>query len=475
MCGKEGFVYAWHYDGTPVLDSSVFFSIYPAEVWSSPALGDINNDGFIELAFAARRSTNNLYILNHYGQIMPGWPKSLPGGVLGSVVFADIDLDGDLEIFVWTLNADVYAFDHIGNGLYSPSGLLKDLPGSGFGTLAIGDIDRDGNPEMICCGGSGSDSLYVWRSDGSYMVPFPIYIQTGNLKYSVVLGNVLGDDRLEIAFYADNTELVYLVNADGNIVWSKYLGALADVEGSPILCDINCDGKSEVICGHQAGFVVLDSLGNICNAMIDTVHDAKLPAVISQSSNSVRMILVGSTDWHIYAYSFDQPYTPGFPIRLGNRLESAPAVFDIDGDGYLELMLGSNEYKFYCFDLDYDRFHWPKFRYDPFNSGNSNSDFYPAISDNAIVIGPPSIFVKALPNIFKERTLLTYRRPGGQVSRLKIYNVAGQLVRDFEVQCSGELIWDGLDSRNMVLPAGIYFVKIDCGDKTYCEKVIKIK
>jgi len=369
VCDKGGYVYAWHCDGTPVSGDGVLFSVLPDAIWSSPALGDVDGDGSLEVVFGVRRSANSLYVIDAQGSVLSGWPQSV-GSILGSPVLADIDEDGDLEIFVWNDAAALYAFHHDGTGVYAPGGLLEDLPGAGWGTPAIGDINGDGDLEIVCCGGSGSDSLYVWDKHGNYLTPFPVYIQDQGLRYSVVLGDVLGDDALEISFYADNTEGVYVVTAEGTIEWFQGLSSITDVEASPIIADITGDGCPEIICGYPTGFSVFDSLGYTLDGFPDTTHDMNLPVVADvDNNNSDVEALVGSAEWNLYAYRKDGRWAPGFPVPFSNRLESSPALYDIDNDGKLELMVSSFDYAFYVFDLETEWTEWPRFRYDPYNSG----------------------------------------------------------------------------------------------------------
>lgn len=488
VCGKEGNVYAWHADGSAVTGDGRIFVTTPAEVWSSPALGDVDDDGLLDIVFGVRRTTDNLYALDNQGSCLPGWPISVPGSILSSPVLADIDSDGDLEIFVWTLYADVYAFHHDGTGVYGADGLLKNLPGIAFGTPAIGDIDDDGNLEICCAGGSGGDSLYVWKGDGNDHPGFPLFLQPRNLRYSVVLGNVLGDDRLELALYADSTELVYLVGPDAQVIWSHHIPRLADVEGSPIIADITGDGKGEIICGYMNGLTVLDSLGNVCPGFPDLSHDAKLAIAADVDSTGGVDIVSGSTDWHLYAYSGSGVQATGFPILLGSRVESCPAVYDIDNDGMLELMVGGNDYQFNVFDLKSTRFTWPRFRFDPYNTGTYNSPFLPGIETRNNDVEAMRFRLTAEPSITRNTATIVveHANAAGQTAhdddaedlRLSIYDVTGRCVKTIpcdKTRPSQRIVWQGDDVRGREVAAGIYFIRMSHGHKRTACKLILLR
>jgi hypothetical protein len=482
VCGKDGRVYAWHCDGSPVDDEAVIFDISTTQVWTSPAVGDLNNDGVDEIVFGVRRSFDNLYAISVHGQCLGGWPITVPGQLIGSPVLADLDADGDLEIIVWTLQADVYVFDHDGNGFFTPTGLLLDLPGSAFGSPAVGDIDRDGMLEIACAGGSGGDSLYVWDHQGTPMAPFPVYIQSQGMTYSTVLGDICGDDRLEILFYADESERLYVVDANGAVLWSMPLGSVADIEGSPVIGDVTGDGHPEVICGYQTGFVIFDSLGMILNGFPDTTHDAKLPVVGDVDEDGACEAIVGSVDWHLHAYSHNNAQVPGFPMFFNNRIESSPGLFDVDNDGLLELLVGGNGLLFHVYDLSTTESEWPLFRYDQYNSGTYRSGNLTKLKEHTAYASAGKYEITVHPTVFTSETririplnCMAADDPGQHIA---VYDICGRSVATIDVPFvnhSAELRWNGYDDAGRVSASGIYFITFFSGAKAYTTKVVKIK
>lgn len=89
----------------------------------------------------------------------------------------------------------------------------------------------------------------------------------------------------------------------------------------------------------------------------------------------------------------------------------------------------------------------------------------------------------AVPNPFT-RAIDMYFAPGHLTDEmdisLKIYDAAGRLVRQFDMQSAilnlpSRVTWDGTDDLGNCLPGGVYFCEYICGEKTGIEKIIYIR
>ncbi len=494
VCGMDGNIYAWHCDGTPVNGTDCrLFQSGVGYVWSSPALGDVNGDGSLEIAFGIMRSTDNIYVISYdhiekQVSVLPGWPKSLNGGgFVSSPILSDIDEDGDLEIFALTfVPAHLYAFHHDGSGVYEPDGLLEAFDGAVWGTPAIGDINGDGDLDIVCCGRTDTTRLFVWDRYGNYLLPFPIEIDEGQV-YSVIVGDITGDENREICFYTGApAHKINVIDNSGEIVWQHTLPA-DYIEVCPALGDINNDGCAEVVFGYNneldEGLIVFDSSGNILTGFPRKGHDAFPPIVVDVDADDVCDVMVGSTEWNIHAYENDGNYTEGFPLKLGNRINSSPAAYDVDLDGFLELMVSCYDYKFHVFDLDSRLIEWPRFHYDPYNSGCYESGYFTAIGDMDVG-NSQQFFLRVYPNPFTHMAIINFVLGQSELdserATLKIYDVAGRLVKDLSDDSEigalkSPIHWYGDDNIGRRAPSGVYFVKIKKNTQTLIQKVVKIQ
>jgi hypothetical protein len=81
------------------------------------------------------------------------------------------------------------------------------------------------------------------------------------------------------------------------------------------------------------------------------------------------------------------------------------------------------------------------------------------------------------PNPFNPATSISFNLPNPASWTLKIYNVAGQLVKTLEGYSSGQMsvIWNGKDNSGNEIASGIYFYKLSAGDFTATKKMVLTK
>jgi hypothetical protein len=92
----------------------------------------------------------------------------------------------------------------------------------------------------------------------------------------------------------------------------------------------------------------------------------------------------------------------------------------------------------------------------------------------------PSTFAlnPAYPNPFNPNTNLSFTLPNAGSYSMKIYNVAGQMVRSYErVGTAGlnVITWDGKDNLGSDVSSGVYFFKLSAGSFTATNKMVMMK
>jgi hypothetical protein len=215
--GKDGWLYVWHHNGTPLVPGDGKVRYLGAWTQGTPALYDLTGDGNLEIICTSSVGTSSvgvLYVLRSDGTDLPGWPISL-----------------------------------VKVARCSP---------------AIGDVDGDGTPEIVTV---QNDLLHVFRPNATYLPGFPVSCLSRAPYYgpSPALGDLDGDGKLEIvvpvvpANLAATTVAVY--NSLGQVTFSKALGNWT--QSSAILADLDGDSSIDIVIAGEEGVVhAWDQSGN---------------------------------------------------------------------------------------------------------------------------------------------------------------------------------------------------------------------
>lgn len=295
--GGTGTLYAIEYDGTGLVWS------YGADddIRGSPAVADIDADGYKEIVFGGMWNDHNLTVLSHTGSVewsfQPGTGSE--DRFWASPAIGDIDNDGDLEIVAGTCNYKLYAFE---SGGPEPDGTPKwtfSTPSSGHfhSSPALYDVDNDGSAEIFAV------SFYVntlYRINGN--TGTQVWNQTGINSYhsSPAVGDINNDGIPEVVVGAQNNN-VYAFNArNGSLLWSYPTGG--DVDSSPAIGDVDGDCRMEVVVGSDDDYLY----------------------VLNGEDGSLQ-------------FSYDSE----------SDIESSPIIADLDDDGLLEIAFGNNAGNFY--------------------------------------------------------------------------------------------------------------------------------
>jgi hypothetical protein len=132
--------------------------------------------------------------------------------------------------------------------------------------------------------------------------------------------------------------------------WPKNMGVNANYAPSGVcLADINEDGLLEILAGSTDGsFHIWDYQGNELlgwpKSGLDMIQTKAAVADIDTSFPGLEIVVPNRTST-LYAWHCDGTNVPGWPQTVGETSGfHSPVIFDLDGDGDLEIILGQRLY-----------------------------------------------------------------------------------------------------------------------------------
>lgn len=473
VADTTGRVYVWRADGRSY--SPRWPGAVTGATASPPAVGDVNGDARPEIVVA-----NKLGRVRVYPDTGGAALSVMATGdrILSAPVLADLDGDGAREIIVGSTDMRLYAWH--GNG-QPVVGFPVDLGTEIRAPVAVTDTTC-GRIVVV----TGDSRVFLVNPDGSIADGYPVTL--GISPFYAVAQPLVGDfkrdggKQIAVVGAGSYDYLVNLLSLDGRLLSRSREVIPHPFNGTLAAADVDDDGFTDLVCaaGNQllafnsnccvvsgypkrqdSTYTVQELAGNwIISYEVPFVFLSS-PVLADLDGNGTVELVIGSPQYGVIAIdSRTGRRLDWFPLMTSAAVNAVPLVADLDGDGDVEVVAGTESGDFHVWDLPGPTtgVRWSGAYRDPCHTGLlRQSDLPGAPAPMAELVS--SFYVYPNP---AERVAYARYRLGSQsiTATLEILNLAGEAVVS-SIQCGTE---PGLENETAIdlgaIPPGLYVLRL---------------
>jgi hypothetical protein len=345
----RGAIYAWRSNGVeyrdgdenPATDGIFYRTPTTAYHYQTPSVCDIDGDHRDEIILGTR--CDSLYVLNEDGTPVPGWPFKMAGEPSGSPAVGDVDGDGDLEIVVQNKGgwANVYVFHHNGTVAAGWPKTVHLYDTYFTASPGLADFDGDGSLEIFLHGWDRVQSrVYIFTHTGANYPGWPIAVSNKYSEASLVAGDLDGDGTPEIVF-GDESRLIHALDLNGHDIDGFPLTTQESVRATPFICDLDSDGGTDLLVfGWDKNVYVWNLNGTYAAAdapwptFLGNVHrngriGFEVPTAIAEEPEG--SLPVAAALLQNYPNPFNPTTSIGFDVPRGKPQRVTLRIYDIRG------------------------------------------------------------------------------------------------------------------------------------------------
>jgi len=408
--------------------------------YNVPRFADIDGDSDSDLFIASlQQNQHNFFLYKNSGAATApdfqlataNFLAMLDAGSNSAPAFADIDADGDQDLFIGNLDGQISFYENSGTATLPAFRWIADnlpniQPAQHFSaTPTFADLDADGDFDLFA--GSSFGRISFYENQGSLLNPNFAFITNAFANISI-----------------GSSGAPQFVDYDRDRDFDLFIGA--SIGGVVHLYENSGSGG-------QPQFLFKKKIRHAFNVddaipfLHDWTGDGLLDLFIGENSGGILYYRGVTAD----SFAFVQKDFAGLDVGF----YAAPVFVDINGDRRIDLFVGE---------------------------GDGGVNFFQG-TGSAVVVNPktpPNSFeLNAHPNPFREQLRISLRAAGKTAvaaPQVIVYNLAGARVAEFAMQSAPNETWQSeWLPEKLNFTSGVYFLQVNFGSKRITRKILFLR
>jgi len=282
------------------------------------------------------------------------------------------------------------------------------------------------------------------------------------------VGDITGDGIPEIIIW-DKNSLIFL-DGSGEILKGFSFTGEFHFFSQPSIGDLDNDGFAEVVICGMKGIYAFNRSGSLKSGFPVIINRTgtkgticTIPTLCDLNGDGTVEILVGSDTGDIYAFDYTGTIIDGFPLTCGSKPVSSIYVIKNMVNGNLQLFVRSvSGYLFlWEFPVQYEsvKIPWGEYLHDSQHTSFSSAVNVEPAAPTGELMPPDKVYNYPNPAEGDETTIRFYLNYPAEVT-ISIYDLTGDVIDTFVVngvsQTDNEVIWDISE-----IQSGVYIAKVE--------------